>query len=166
MSALLEFTNRLEQPGVPLPCTPLPIASWPRQRPTEQPKPPRPVVPLQDIHWQRLTREVPPDFELKGLEDIYVIDNRSAVADFIKQNRLCGLLLEAREPLNTALGESAVRTLTLVQDDEGFDTLFCLILVSGDMNEARLALRSFDQCWWLARSQRANGKLNFDFELI
>ena len=166
MSALLEFTNRLEQPGVPLPYTHLPIAPWPSERPPEQPRPPRPVGPLQDINWQRLKRELPPDFALKGLEDAYVIDNRSAVAAFIEQNRLRGLLLEAREPLNTAFGESAVKTLTLVQDDEGFDTLFCLILVSGDMNDARLALRFFDQRWWLARSQRAAGKLNFDFELI
>ena len=88
------------------------------------------------------------------------------MAAFIKQNCLRELLLQAREPLNTAFGESAVKTLTRVQDDEGFDTLFCLILVSGDMNDARLALRSLDQHWWLARSQRADGKLNFDFELI
>ena len=164
MSALLEFTNRLEQPGVPPPSTHLPIAPWPSERSTEQPRPPRPVGPLQDIHWQRLTGEVPADFSLKGLEEIYVIDNRSAVAAFIKQNCLRALLLQAREPLHAAFGESAVRTLTLVQDDEGFETLFCLILVSGDMNEARLALRSFDQQWWLVHCDQAAGKLNFDFD--
>ena len=111
-------------------------------------------------------REAPPDSPLKGLEDAYVISDHAAVAAFIKQNRLRGLLLQAQEPLNAAFGEGAVKRLALVDDDEGFDTLFCLILVSGDMNEARLALRSFDQHWWLARFDQAAGKLNFDFELV
>ncbi len=241
MSALLEFTNRPEQPRVPLPYTHLPITTWPSEQPTEQPRPPRLVGPLlrrgkgiagwvlehgksllvpdvdkdprhakevpgavgfhvksilcsplrqgdriigvvqvlkrmgptgpafseEDIpHWQRLKPEVPPDSALKGLEDAYVIDDRSAVAAFIEQNRLRGLLVQAREPLNAAFGEAAVKTLTLIDDDEGFNTLFCLIVVSGDMHEARLALGSFDQRWWLARSDQAAGKLNFDFELV
>ncbi|MBI1956182.1 MAG: hypothetical protein HYS38_07285 [Acidobacteria bacterium] len=162
MSALLAFTNRSEQPGLPPPYMPLPIT------PRRQPMPPRPIGHVQDIDWQKLKlkQEVTPDFALKGLEDVYVIDNRSAVAAFIEQNRLRGLLLQAREPLDVAFGKATVRTLTLVQDDEGFETLFCLILFYGDMNDARLALRSFDQRWWLARADQAVGKLNFDFELV
>lgn len=103
---------------------------------------------------------------IKGLEDVYVIENRLDVAAFIQENRLRGLLLQARNPLHAAFGEGAVKTLTLVTDDEGFKTLFCLVMVQGDMVEARRALRSFDQQWWLARSELASGKLNFDFELV
>ncbi len=106
------------------------------------------------------------DPALKELEQAYVFDERSAVAAFMERNRIRSLLLEAREPLNTAFGGAAMKTLTLVRDDEGFDALFCLVMVPGDMQEARRALRSFDEQWWLAHSAQAGGKLNFDFELI
>jgi len=166
MSALLQFTNRLEQPRVPPAYEPAPMATWLREQLNEQPKPRRPVCPPQDIYRQSFNREVPSDSVLKGLEDAYVIDDRSTVTAFIEQNRLRGLLLQARDPLIATFGEAAVKTLMLIDDDEGFNTLFCLIAVSGDMHEARLALRSFDERWWLTRSDQAAGKLNFDVELV
>lgn len=110
-----------------------------------------------EAHW---------DSTLKGLEDGYVIDDRPAVAAYIGQNQLRGILEQARGPLNAAFGEGAVKKLTLTEDDEGFATLFCLILIPGDLPRAKLALRSFDEQWWLARSGQTGGKLNFDFELI
>ena len=103
---------------------------------------------------------------LATLEQAYVLDDRSAIPAFIERNRLLELLLEAREPLASAFGEAPVKKLTLVEDDEGFVTLFCLILVPGALEEARHALNSFDESWWLAHSHQAGGKLNFDFELI
>ena len=115
---------------------------------------------------QEVNQEVPPDSVLKRLEDAYVIDDRLAVAAFIERNRLRGLLLQARDPLNAAFGGDVPKKLALIDDDEGFCTLFCLIPVAGDMHEARLALRSFDQHWWLAHSEQAAGRLNFDFELV
>lgn len=96
----------------------------------------------------------------------YIFEDHSAVTAFIEQNRLRGLLEQAREPLNAAFGEAALKKLTLVTDDEGFKILFCLVRVPGDMQEARRALRSFDQRWWLGRSAQAAAKLNFDFELV
>ncbi len=110
--------------------------------------------------------EVHRDPALKGLEDGYVIDDRPAVAAYIGQNSLREVLEQAREPLNAAFGQGTVKKLTLSEDDEGFAALFCLILIPGDLPSAKLALRSFDEQWWLARSGQAGGKLNFDFELI
>jgi hypothetical protein len=101
-----------------------------------------------------------------GVEQVYVLDDRSSILEFIKRNRLLEVLLEARDPLASAFGETAVKKLTLVEDDEGFVTLFCLVLTPGNLDEAKRALNSFDENWWLARSCAAPGKLNFDFELI
>lgn len=129
-------------------------------------KPPEHVGEFQYIQSERPNREVRQDLVLKELEEVYVFQGRSAVAAFIERNRLRGLLLEARDPLNAAFGEAALKKLALVGDDEGFNTLFCLITVSGDMGEARVALRSFDRRWWLAHSEQAAGKLNFDFDLV
>ena len=106
------------------------------------------------------------DLVLKELKQLYVFEDPSAVGAFIGRNRFRELLIEARDPLNAAFGETAVRKLRLVEDDEGYVTLFCLVLVPGELEEARRALNSFDEAWWLARSHEASGKLNFDFELI
>jgi hypothetical protein len=103
---------------------------------------------------------------LSDVEQAYVIEDRSAVVAFIKRNQLLGLLLEAREPLASAFGEATVKKLTLVEDDEGFTTLFCLILIPGSLHEAKEALDLFDESWWLAHSHEGSGRLNFDFELI
>jgi len=100
------------------------------------------------------------------LEDTYVIENRREVAHFVEENQLGGLLKQARDPINKAFGEEAVKTLTVVEDDEGFRTLFCLVMIPGDMQEARNALKAFDEEWWLQHSPKVAGKLNFDFELI
>jgi len=103
---------------------------------------------------------------LKNLEVAYVFDDRAIIPMFINRNRLLGHLLMAREPLISAFGEAAVKKLTLVEDDEGFVTLFCLILFPGGLEDARRALNLFDEMWWLAKSGQVAGKLNFDFELI
>jgi len=132
----------------------------------EHPKPPERACEFQYFQWEGPHRGARRDLALTELERVYVFEDRSEVASFMERNRIRELLLEAREPLNAAFGEGAVKKLTLVEDDEGFTALFCLVLVTGDMRAARLALRSFDEQWWLARSGQAGGKLNFDFELI
>jgi hypothetical protein len=132
----------------------------------EHPNPPKRAHEFQYFQWEGRHRAVRRDLALKELEGVYVFEDRPEVAAFMERNQIRELLLGAREPLNAAFGEGAVKKLTLVEDDEGFTTLFCLVLVAGDMRAARLALRSFDEHWWLARSGQAGGKLNFDFELI
>jgi hypothetical protein len=112
------------------------------------------------------SHEPPAGSVLAVLEQAYVLEDRSAIRTFIERNRLLEPLLEARGPLTSALGEAAVKKLTLVEDDEGFVTLFCFVLLPSGLKEARQALNSFDESWWLARSHEAGGKLNFDFELI
>lgn len=190
MSALAQLTHRPEQPGVPAPSVPYtdatyrlsmdipmqpglvtrhelyPVGTLASEQPTQDVGSPLGGGLFQSIGCHGFNWEGQPDSTLEGLEDEYVIDNRSAVAAFIIQNRIRGLLLQAREPLNAAFGKGPLKKLTLVTDDEGSKTLFCLVRVPGDMQEARRALRSFDQRWWLGRSTQAAAKLNFDFELV
>lgn len=109
---------------------------------------------------------VPADAPLSGLEEVYVFEQRARVAEFVEGNRLRNLLLQARDPLFAAFGETAVKRLSVLEDDEGCETLFCSIGVSGSLNEARRALRFFDQTWWLAHCGKVSGILNFDIDLI
>ena len=103
---------------------------------------------------------------LGTLERSFVVEGRSAIPVFIERNHLLEPILASRGPLTSAFGEAAVKKLTLFEDDEGFVSLFCLILFPGELEKARQALNSFDENWWLARSHETGGKLNFDFELI
>jgi hypothetical protein len=112
------------------------------------------------------SHEPPAGSVLAVLEQVYVLEDRTAILAFVERNALLEPLVEARGPLSAAFGEEAVKKLTLVEDDEGFVTLFCLVLAPGGLEGARRALNSFDESWWLARSHEAGGKLNFDFELI
>lgn len=99
------------------------------------------------------------------LEKLYVFEDRTAVNAFILEHRLRGLLAAASQPLNEAFGDD-IKTLKIVTDDEGSQTLFCLVQVSASVEDARRALESFDNRWWLAHCGPVAGKLNFDFEFV
>ena len=99
------------------------------------------------------------------LGSAYKIDNNTQAGSFIEQNRLTDILVKAIEPLNRTFGKSLTKTLTVVEDEEGSRTLFCLVAFTGSPEDARKALDAFDRNWWLANARRFVGKLNFDFEL-
>ena len=115
---------------------------------------------------ERLIRDVPKNELSKALDEVYVFKDRAAVEAFLEENHLRGHLLRAVGPLNRSFGQTAIKVLTLVRDDEGFENLFCLVLMPGDPQRAKEALRAFDQEWWLRNAPKALGRLNFDFELV
>jgi|ERR1700677_841026 hypothetical protein len=102
----------------------------------------------------------------EAVDQIYVLENRDEVEKFIRQNRLRAWLLQAVEPLNEAFGEGAIKALRLETDEEGGQTLFCLVKFPNTLDEARHALAFFDRMWWSAHCAPVAGKLNFDFELV
>ena len=106
------------------------------------------------------------DPAVKDIDEAYVMENRAAVVHFIEENRLRRLLLGARESLKLKFGGKSIKKLSIFIDDEGFETLYCIVYLSGDLQQARHALRAFDRDWWLCHAKRAAGKLNFDFALI
>ncbi len=101
----------------------------------------------------------------RGLDDTYVFDSRQVVSKFIEEHRLHNLLVQAKEPLKERFGAASVKTLTLVCDDEGFESLVCLVTANGTLQENLDALRAFDREWWLGQINEADGRLNFDFQL-
>jgi hypothetical protein len=164
MSALHEMTY-LEQAHSSAEPRPTSRGTWDT---AQQPIPPESHLPagLEDAFWQEIRTQVPADPGIRGLDDAYVIADRPNVAAFIARNRLRGLLLQAAGPLNLAFGPLSVKVLSLVTDDEGSQTLFCLILASADLETARQTLEVFDQVWWLSHCHEVAGILNFDFELV
>ena len=117
-------------------------------------------------HSREFAQAMPPAQNVEALDEIYVWDDRPSVLRFIEDARVRGLLLDARLALDEAFGKEAIKCLSLVRDDEGFDTLFCLVRTRAQLEMATRALQAFDERWWLARSAEAVGKVNFDFDLV
>jgi hypothetical protein len=103
--------------------------------------------------------------ESQRLDEAYVIEQPVLTLRFIGENQLTETLLDAREHLAVAFGKNAIKTLSVRRDDEGFETLFCLVKLRGDAHSAMSALNEFDDRWWSAYPRRSPGRLNFDFEL-
>jgi hypothetical protein len=129
-------------------------------------QPPAPKKRPRAVGHGELVQAMPPTQDVDALDEIYVWDDRLSVLRFIEDARVRGLLLDARQSLDEAFGYDAIKSLSLVRDDEGFDTLFCLVKTRAELAVATRALREFDEHWWLARSEDAAGKVNFDFDLI
>ena len=167
MSALPQSAPHLSQMPAPPPYGAPPQVRWTQAQPISLRGPRRPLEGgLAATHTHNFDREMQSDRTIGDLQKVYVIDDASRVSAFVRWNRLRGLLLEAKEPLDLFFRETAVKRLSLLSDEEGSLTLFCVVIWPGDMQEARRALRAFDERWWLARCQQAAGKLNFDFELV
>jgi hypothetical protein len=115
---------------------------------------------------EELEQAVPSPQDSDALDKIYVWEDRPSILRFIDENRVRGLLLDAHDALDNAFGKDAIKSLSLVRDDEGFDTLVCLVRTPSDLEIATRALQEFDERWWLARSVEARGKVNFDFDLV
>jgi hypothetical protein len=101
----------------------------------------------------------------KALEKIYSFINKERVLQFIERNHLYEVLNESLGPLRRAFGQRLLQ-LEVLEDDEGDSALNCLVPWAGNMQEARDALRRFDEQWWFARARATNARLNFDFELV
>ena len=108
-------------------------------------------------------RETSPADELNSR--FIVTTNHRETLRFIEANDLTHVLLDSVKHVNAAFGESSLKTLALVEDDEGFQSLFCLVIFPGTLQDARTALKSFDNAWWLQHARQFGSKLNFDFEL-
>lgn len=143
-----------------------PVQDWERQRDVLK-KPPQTVgLLLQESYWGGIIQEVHAAPVTVGLDETYIIEDRPAVTRFIEEYRLHGLLVRAKEHLKNAFGGKALNTLTLICDDEGFETLFCNVILDADLRQAQQALRQFDETWWLPNVKQAAGRLNFDFQLL
>jgi hypothetical protein len=83
---------------------------------------------------------------------------------FILDKGLSRILAESKAHIDAAFGECE-KSLLLVDDPEGYQFLSCSVIWHGSLEDARKALQSFDDNWWLDRAGEFSGRLLFDFEL-
>jgi hypothetical protein len=157
--------NYQEQPPVKSPHVLFSFETWQEAQPHREPTD-RLRRTLLDPRWIEENAKISCAPLLEPLNEAYVMEGREAVVRFIEENGLGKLLQQAKGPLNIAFGETSLKMLRVVEDDEGVRALSCIVMVDGEMLKARKALRSFDEDWWLSRGRVMGNKLNFDFELV
>jgi hypothetical protein len=104
--------------------------------------------------------------QLSKIEKEYVIEDRSRLLTFLKNNiTLSQLLLEAVPHLKTSFGQEVILQLRLSWEDDSSRTLYGVVPWLGTLTEARAALDLFDDAWWKENSHRAGGRIVFDYQL-
>jgi len=166
MISLQQVRDYQKQPSMPCFSLGAPTV-WTREQPTAVSNSKRPASSVvDDPLWQAFDMVQSRNGTVSSLEDAFIIEDRANVSRFIDQNHLAGLLRQAAQPLDATFGENAIKTLRLVRDDEGAETLFCFVITHVGLEAAMCSLRRFDEEWWIARCGLTAGRMNFDFELL
>jgi hypothetical protein len=104
--------------------------------------------------------------EIDGLLKAYVFEEDLIVREFLAVHRsVPQLLLEAVPVLKNFFGEIAVLNLRVISDESGVGTIYGIVSWQDTAEAARSALRKFDESWWIAASEKASGRVMFDYLL-
>jgi hypothetical protein len=97
----------------------------------------------------------------ESLSQQFVMEDRTAVSDYVKRHDIRGVLQDAAERLNVVFGRDAIKRLKLIVDDEGGEDLFCFVSYEGTTKSAMDLLDRFDE-WWKKRRGDKAGTVIFD----
>ncbi|MBB5057738.1 hypothetical protein HDF16_002444 [Granulicella aggregans] len=97
----------------------------------------------------------------------YVISDDQQVMQFLREHlTLPELLIQAAPRLREYFGDTTVFSLRTVVDEHDWKTLYAVVIWPGKARDVVTALDSFDEDWWIRRSNLAAGNLTFTYELI
>lgn len=104
---------------------------------------------------------------LRALLNIFVFEKNTRVRSFLEDHpSVSDLLLEAAPFLSQSFGDNAVLQLQIPPDEDIPVTIYAEALWEGTLEEARAALKNFDEAWWIANSRRASGRVVIDYQLV
>lgn len=122
---------------------------------------------FQDLESRRRTDEVKFQENLGLLREKYVFKDPAAIEFFIRNHRMVvPLLIEASSHLAVAFHNRAPLALEIMPDEETPHSIYVLAVWNFDADDARAALRTFDESWLLGNLQFINGRIVFDYELV
>ncbi len=115
-----------------------------------------------------LTGEPPQEALFDQLGDLYQFRNRDEVEDYLRRHDcVANVLLEAPERIKSYFGRDAQVALEVITyPDDGDRKLFAFILTLPPVEQALNLRDQLDEEWWLEASERAQGQLILDVELI
>lgn len=123
---------------------------------------------IQEQLEQQMARfEADHEATVAELQRAYVFEDDHLVRGFFRSHRTAPqILLEAAPRLQENFDTGTVFNLRAVTDEYGAQTLYAVVLWSGEVRDVRVALERFDEHWWIANSRRASGDLTFTYELM
>ena len=122
---------------------------------------------FKDLELQMARFENAHQESIVELKKDYLFPKDSSVTTFLRSYRsIIHLLFLAVDKLREAFGPEAVFLLRVSTDELGSQILFGVALWPGSASDAHLALKRFDENWWIANVNQSSGYLNFTYELV
>lgn len=159
--------QELQSSGIQWPDRAAQFLPLPHQAP-----PPLPPSPQQRDIFDDLERQMEEyasqyQAALDEVRKYYVLRTDSSIRDFLNAHRtIPQILLEAAPQLRAFFGTNTVFTLRASIDEARSGILYAVVMWPGPTQDARSALTTFDNQWWIARAGQAAGYLTFTYELV
>jgi len=105
---------------------------------------------------------------LGQLDELYQFRNHDEVKDYLRRHDyVVNVLVEAPERIKSRFGRDTQVALEVITDPEDGDIkLFAFVLTPPPVEQALDLRDQLDEEWWLEASERAQGQLILDVELI
>lgn len=122
---------------------------------------------LQD-GWKRRGIKVPDDVAsggrtVKDLSELYLFEDEAVIREFVEENQLHDVLVEAAYEIRKVFGGQAKMQLSMVDDLElGTSTVIAYVLTDLSVEEALKKVRQIDRGWFIYHPERLTGRFNFD----
>lgn len=157
----------VQSSGIQLPDrTPAPLYQPFHARPQWPERRQHPAI-REDLKRQMADSAAKPVAALDEVRRCFVMPSDSSVSTFLSAHRaIPQILLEAEAHLKACFGRGVVLSLRAPVDASGSQTLYVVAMWSGNVRDARQALASFDDTWWMAHARQASGYLAFTYELV
>ncbi|MEO6801772.1 MAG: hypothetical protein ABI197_00860 [Granulicella sp.] len=98
---------------------------------------------------------------------LYVMSTANQVISYLRGHRtIPQLLVTAHSTLQRYFGMDTVFGLRAPIDEQGWQTLYAVVMWQGSAKNAVAILDQFENQWWLPNSRQAFGCLTFTYELI
>jgi hypothetical protein len=105
--------------------------------------------------------------DISALRQSFIFQTDAAVTSFLSDHRsIPQLLLQAVPYLHRCFGADKIPSLRIDSDEAGSRILYAVVPWECSVREARVALKSFDDQWWMAHAFQALGRLTFTYELV
>lgn len=108
--------------------------------------------------------------QLGEVERRYIFDEPEEIRAFLGRHPyLIDILVSARDPIERSFGKRASVQLWFYVDPEeeadDAESLGAIISSSLPLDDARQALRTFENLWWLDHISRSDARLTFDIHV-
>ena len=103
---------------------------------------------------------------LKTLQQFFIFTNPEDVENFLRSHRsLVPILLDAAPHFRQSFAQAPL-ALDIMNDEGAPRTIYALALWRGNRADAKAALNTFDDQFWLDNLRKAAGRIVFDYELL